>query len=310
MNFDWQVVAFGMLDRRDLVRVGTSVLASALSVAPLAGQSAGPPADPAPRQGGFDTGAVLNIARELAKAPYKQSPADLPDFLSGLTYEQYVAIRAKPSVDDLGVGEYGLRDRAAASWFRLFRTDADIPCRQRRAPQARVPRRATFDFGSIQPPANVPDIAFSGIPRPGATRRRVRGNLPSFRARVFSERARRAKAWACRPAALSVRTADARGEEFPVFKGVWIERPNLSDNTLVVHALLDSESTVGVYRMSIRPGEATIIDTEMTLLPRVKTDFIGIATMSARSISTPLDRRRPDDIRPEHRRYAKRLCRC
>ena len=97
---------------------------------------------------------------------------------------------------------------------------------------------------------------------------------------------------------LSVRTADPRGEEIPVFKAVWIERPSLAENALVVHALLDSESAVGVYRISIRPAEATIIDTELTLLPRVAIDTIGISTMSAKSISSPLDRRRPDDVRP------------
>jgi glucans biosynthesis protein len=97
---------------------------------------------------------------------------------------------------------------------------------------------------------------------------------------------------------LSLRTADPRGEEFPIFRGFWIEKPALGDNTLVIHALLDSPSVVGAYRFTLRPGEATIIDTEMTLFPRVDLDHIGIAGLAGASLFTPLDRRRSDDVRP------------
>ena len=97
---------------------------------------------------------------------------------------------------------------------------------------------------------------------------------------------------------LSLRTADSRGEEFPVFRAFWIEKPALGDNTLVIHALLDSPSVTGAYRFTLRPGEATIIDTEMTLFPRVDLDHVGIAGLAGASLFTPLDRRRSDDIRP------------
>ena len=97
---------------------------------------------------------------------------------------------------------------------------------------------------------------------------------------------------------LSLRTADSRGEEFPVFRAFWIEKPALGDNTLVIHALLNSASVTGAYRFTLRPGEATIIDTEMTLFPRVDLDHVGIAGLAGASLFTPLDRRRSDDIRP------------
>jgi len=48
----------------------------------------------------------------------------------------------------------------------------------------------------------------------------------------------------------------------------------------------------------MRPGEAIIVDTEMTLVPRATVENVGIAAMSGTSISTPLERRRPDDTRP------------
>jgi glucans biosynthesis protein len=97
---------------------------------------------------------------------------------------------------------------------------------------------------------------------------------------------------------LTIRTGDPRGEEFPAFKSVWIEKPTAAGNALVLYALLDSESVTGAYRFTLRPGEATIIDTEATLIPRVQIDHFGLGAMSAAYLFGPIDRRRTDDVRP------------
>ena len=44
---------------------------------------------------------------------------------------------------------------------------------------------------------------------------------------------------------LALRTAQPIGEEFPAFTHFWIERPGANAAGIVVHALLDSESTTG-----------------------------------------------------------------
>ena len=43
---------------------------------------------------------------------------------------------------------------------------------------------------------------------------------------------------------LALNTAAPNGEEFPVFRTFWIERPRLEANVIVVHALLDSAPPV------------------------------------------------------------------
>lgn len=278
------------LDRRQLLGATTGVLAAAS--APTGGLTQ-PAAPEAPL---FDQSAIIGLARELARTPYKAPPSDLPDFLSGLNYEQYVAIRAKPSTvawvnDNVGFAIEPLhRGFVFSAPVQIFLVENGVTRRLAYRP-------GDFDFGSVQPPANVPDIGFSGF-RILARRDNQFAEVGIFQGASFFRARAPGQSLGVQARGLSVRTADPRGEEFPVFKVVWIEKPTLASNTLVVHALLDCESTVGIYRMSIRPGEATIIDTELTLLPRVNVDVIGIATMSAKSISTPLDRRRPDDIRP------------
>jgi glucans biosynthesis protein len=98
--------------------------------------------------------------------------------------------------------------------------------------------------------------------------------------------------------AMSIKTADPRGEEFPAFRTVWIERPTLAAGALVMHALIGSESVTGAYHFTLRPGEATIIDTECALFARAAVDNLGLATMSATHLSGPIDERRNDDLRP------------
>ncbi len=122
--------------------------------------------------------------------------------------------------------------------------------------------------------------------------------LASFQGASFFRALARGQNLGAMARALSIKMADPRGEEFPAFRAVWIERPTLAANALVIHALIDSESVTGAFRFTIRPVEATIIDSECTLFARVAVDNFGLATMSATHLSGTIDNRRGDDLRP------------
>ncbi|HEY7495953.1 MAG TPA: glucan biosynthesis protein [Candidatus Tectomicrobia bacterium] len=96
---------------------------------------------------------------------------------------------------------------------------------------------------------------------------------------------------------LALRTGDPEGEEFPFFRTFWIERPRAGASTVVVHALLDSPRTTGAYRFTIRPGEPTVMDVEMTLYPRVELTQIGLAPLTSMFFFAPNDRVGMDDFR-------------
>jgi glucans biosynthesis protein len=66
----------------------------------------------------------------------------------------------------------------------------------------------------------------------------------------------------------------------------------------VVHALLDSDSTTGAYRFTMRPGETTVMDVEMTLYPRVELDHVGLAPLTSMFFFGANDRVGVDDFRP------------
>ena len=97
---------------------------------------------------------------------------------------------------------------------------------------------------------------------------------------------------------LAIKTADPAGEEFPLFRAFWLERPGKGSDAIVVHALLDSPSAAAAFRFTIRPGEQTVFDTEMALYPRDRHRArSGIAPLTSMFLFDANDRTRVDDYR-------------
>src|SRR3954451_4135767 len=89
-----------MFKRRDLLKfAATSVAAAVVDQAPAHAQS--PAAAPAPNSApetpapSFDPVKILDMARDLAKRPYKAPNAPLVDPFASLTYDLYVGIKSK-----------------------------------------------------------------------------------------------------------------------------------------------------------------------------------------------------------------------
>jgi glucans biosynthesis protein len=98
---------------------------------------------------------------------------------------------------------------------------------------------------------------------------------------------------------LAINTGDPIGEEFPAFTHFWIERPGVRANSIVIYALLESESTTGAYKFTVQPGTETQIDVELTLFPRAEMRVVGIAPLTSMFLFDETNRGRLDDYRPE-----------
>lgn len=98
---------------------------------------------------------------------------------------------------------------------------------------------------------------------------------------------------------LALRTASPSGEEFPAFTHFWVERPGANASGIVVHALLQSQSTTGAYRFSITPGNETLVDVNLTLYPKVALDSVGLAPLTSMFLFDESNRGRIDDYRDE-----------
>jgi len=289
-----------MRQRRDFLKLtiagaltgAGSAIAGALTPAKAAEPTAqtGPPTP-------FTTDTVLDLARSLAAKSFDAPSKALPDPFANLAYEQYVSIRYKPSAAIWGDENIGFAIEPLHRGF-IFSTPMDIYLVENGLAQKLAYDRAQFDFGKLQVPTDLPDIGFSGF----RVLRKMEGGalneVAIFQGASFFRAEARGQNFGVSARGLSIRTAEPQGEEFPFFRAVWIEKPTLAANVLVIHALLDSGSLTGAYRFTLRPGEATIIDTELTLIARVAVDHFGLGAMSATYLFGPLDHKRSDDLRP------------
>ena len=97
---------------------------------------------------------------------------------------------------------------------------------------------------------------------------------------------------------LAINTAQATGEEFPLFRAFWIEQPTDDASQIVVHALLDSRSATGAYRFVIKPGAATTMDVDAILYPRRELSHVGVAPLTSMFLRGRAHQRVVQDFRP------------
>jgi periplasmic glucans biosynthesis protein len=244
----------------------------------------------------FDPTLVTDAARLLSKQPFKPLSADIPEVFRNLRYDQYAAIRERPGTAIWAADNTGFAIEPLHRGF-IFSTPMEINLVAEGKARRVIYDPAMFDFGKLAVPTSLGDIGFSGF-RVLAQRQDGFSALAIFQGASFFRAVAPGQTMGTMARAMSIKTADPRGEEFPAFRTVWIERPTLAAGAFVMHALIDSESVTGAYHFTLRPGEATIIDTECALFARAAVDNLGLATMSATHLSGPIDERRSEDLRP------------
>ena len=282
-----------MVLRREFLQAGLGALAASLAKRVEADDAAPATASAPP----FTRDSVLEVARALSKKPFTPPSAELREPFGSLSYEQYVGIKLKPGAA-IWSGDHKGFSIEPLHRGPIFSTPVELYLVDGGAVKRIAYDQTQFDYGPIKVPDKIADIGFSGF---RALRQQADGDLTElalFQGASFFRACAGGQPLGVSARGLSIRTADLRGEEFPAFRTFWIERPALGDNSLVIHALLELQSVVGAYRFTLRPSEATIIDTELTLFPRASLDHVGIAGVAGASLFTPLDRRRSDDIRP------------
>ena len=244
----------------------------------------------------FDPGTVIDVARQLARRPFQVPPNDLPDAFASLTYEQYSGIKSAPGsaiwADGRGISVEPLhRGFVFGNSVALFTVEDGTVRRL-------AYDRARFDYGRLAVPANVGDAGFSGFRLLSTFGNGAPTDFAIVQGATFFRALARGQNFGVFARALTLKPAEARGEEFPIFRAFWIERPLAGSNAITIHGIIDSESTSGAVRMTFRPGEATIVDVETSLFPRVNLEHVGLGGMTSTYLFGPNDRRNIDDARP------------
>ncbi|MFP5469633.1 MAG: glucan biosynthesis protein, partial [Alphaproteobacteria bacterium] len=256
--------------RRDVL--AGMALSPFFGVLPAFGQETVAPAayttslgDPVP----FNAGLVRKLAQKLASKKYTPPALILPKELENLTYDQYRDIRFRP---DQAVW----RDEKLPFQMHMFHNGffykQPVTIFLVAQDEARKLHYSSdfYSFGpSVQPPPPGNDLGFAGF------RLHTPINKPDyfdemavFQGASYFRAVAKGQAYGLSARGLAIDTAEPGGEEFPLFRTFWVEKPLPGSSSIVVHALLDSERTTGAYRFTMRPGVSTEMDVEVTLYPR------------------------------------------
>jgi glucans biosynthesis protein len=283
------------LSRRQLL--GTAAAAGA-AVAMLPGAAPAQEAAPAlPAAGApFSDATVPDLARAFGNRPFVARPTDdVPESLKSLSREQYEAIRIRPNDLIWGGEPHGfaleplLRGFYYTDRVALFLVEDGVV-----RPVGYDP--VGYDSGGAALPEAAKAPGFSGL-RIRAKIGEAHQDFAILQGACFFRLAGRGQIFGVNGRALMLRPADARGEEFPRWRALFIERPKTPGAPLVIHALIDSESLAAAFRMELTPGETTNAAITATLVTRKQIDHLGLGGMQAPFLFGPHDRRGADDAR-------------
>jgi glucans biosynthesis protein len=246
----------------------------------------------------FDPNTVVEVARQLARRPYMAPNTDLPESLRNLTFEQYQAIHIHRKDRVWDAEGRGFVIEPLHRGF-VYQNPVTIYTVEDGTIRRLAYDASRFEFGGLAPPTQT-DLDFSGF----RVLYRDRGaedarEVASFQGASFFRGLAKGQLPGLLARGLTLRPADARGEEFPLFRAFWIERPNVLADEIVAHALLDSESVCGAYRFTIRPRDETIIDVESTIFARNVLDHVGYGGIAGMFLLGAASHRIDDDVRPE-----------
>ena len=260
-----------------------------------------PPAEKAPGDYDFSFDTLLEEARRRGTKPYSPQRSTLPAGLDKLSPEQYRSIHFNP---DSGIW----RQEDVPFRLELLRTGFNL--------QSVAVTVSTVENGVAHDVAATPDMFESGPSIPHIEGKvslplsgfRLKGQINSkkvwdeflvFQGASYFRAVAQHLLYGQSARGLAINTAEPSGEEFPAFTHFWVERPDARAKSIVIYALLESDSVTGAYRFTVQPGPETLMDVELTLFPRADMRVVGIAPLTSMFLFDETNRGRLDDYRPE-----------
>lgn len=246
----------------------------------------------------FDPASVRSIAKDLATRAHRSARANLPRQLAAMDYDAYRGIRFRPEQALWADADFPFQLQPHHLGF-LFKERVDLfeVADGTARPLHYDPDQFTFDGWPTVP--DVGDIGFAGfrITHP-LNRPDHFDEVCSFLGASYFRAIGRGHAYGLSARGLAIRTGHPQGEQFPAFTMFWIERPERTARSIILHALLESQSLTGAYRFVVTPGAATVMDVEAELFPRTDVTGIGIAPGTSMFLFNPGHRGATTDFRP------------
>lgn len=247
--------------------------------------------------GGAET--VLQLALELSRKPFVPPARDAADAAKKLTYDQFRDIRFRPDKSIWRGAALGYElQLLPGGWIYDLPIEIDILDDGKLQPLTADP--SYFSFGRLtEPLAKDVHLSLSGFRvHAPINRSDYLDEIVVFQGASYFRAVARGQVYGLSARGLCINTGQPEGEEFPIFRSFYIEKPGKDAPQIVIHALLDSPSTTGAYRFAIAPGNETTMDVEATLFPRTTLQHAGIAPLTSMFMHGSASLRRDSDFRP------------
>jgi glucans biosynthesis protein len=247
----------------------------------------------------FSFEAVKKLAEELARSDYAAPAVTVEEPFDKLNADQYrdIQFRADQSI---GRGENVDCEIQLLPMGWIYDSPVEISLVEGGKTHALAADGKLFAFGPlIEKATEQAPFGFSGFRLLGPINRaEVFDEFAAFQGASYFRAMGRGQALGLLARGLAVDTAQPSGEEFPMFRAFFIDKPKPNARATQVYALLDSKSVTGAYRFSIVPGEWTVIDVSVTLYPRRDLTHVGLAPLTSMFLLGSASRRISGDIRP------------
>lgn len=287
------------MDRRSVLK-STGAWTAVTALAHWAAGSGVALAEPAPETPeAIQADHVKKLAERLSQREFSRPRIDLPEPFNRLTYDQYRDIRFRVD-QSIWRGEKLDYELQLFPIGFLYDIPVDIWIVDGGKAQKLKADGRMFSIGPLLGNGSeAAPYAFSGFRIHGPINRSdYYDEYAVFQGASYFRAVARGQGYGMSARGLAINTARPGGEEFPLFRSFWIEKPKPGAPEIVVHALLDSESTTGAYRFSIQQGAATVMDVDVTLFPRRPMHHVGIAPLTSMFLHGTAHNRLPSDFRP------------
>ena len=241
-------------------------------------------------------------AREKAHGPYVAPPHPAPEVVQKINYEEWGKIRYRSDHALFADGP----GRFPVEFFHLglfFQKAVDFHVIDGGQSRKIVYDQSYFDMPANSVARQLPQGAgFAGFriqeARDGALDWRKNDWVAFLGAAYFRAIGElRQYGLSARGVALDVAVAD-RPEEFPDFTQFYIDSKE-SEDTVVLYALMEGPSIVGVYRFALQRGKGVVMDIEATLFMRAAVSRFGIAPLTSMYWFSETKKETAIDWRPE-----------
>ncbi len=285
------------MHRRDFIKLASTMCLAATMARNGWAQGAGapPPGEGTP----FSEQWLLTQAQNLARAAFEAPKLQLPPELEDLNSEQYKDIRFRPENTPWYTEDVPFKPQFFHTGFQ-YKTPVEIHFVDGGVSRPYPYSTSLFEYGpQLKAPPAESQSGFSGFKVLGPVNRAgAWDEFLSFQGASYFRALATGQMWGASSRGIAINTAQPAGEEFPVFRAFWIQKPAQGERFITIYALLDGPSLTGAYRFRAEPGRTTVLDVEMTLFPRKVLTHVGLAPLTSMYFFGSADASRQDDVRP------------